>query len=108
MRTTEEVKRIEVTYLRKEGLLCGISWRTLAWSCRGEPSGKVDAEISVAFDETYMKLNYKFRAWNSEEWQPMNYKVQMVSTPCRYGGKRWWFICPNTRCGRRNSILYQY
>jgi hypothetical protein len=30
--------------------------------------------------------------------------VQLVSTPCRFGGARWWFICPAT--GRRAVKLY--
>lgn len=31
-------------------------------------------------------------------------EVGLVSTPCRYGGARWWASCP--RCGRRCAILY--
>ena len=36
-----------------------------------------------------------------------DYWVALDTTPCYYGGKRWWFICPNTNCGRRCRILYQ-
>ena len=31
-------------------------------------------------------------------------RVRLQSTPCRYGGVRWWFECP--RCGRRVGKLY--
>lgn len=33
-------------------------------------------------------------------------KVELTSTPCRFGNKRWWFICPSSACGRRVAKLY--
>ena len=33
-----------------------------------------------------------------------NYRVYLDTTPCNYGGERWWFRCPS--CGRRCRILY--
>ncbi len=37
-------------------------------------------------------------------------KIELVSTPCYYGGHRWWFICPlvvnGNVCGRRVGVLY--
>ena len=30
--------------------------------------------------------------------------VQIESTPCRFGGRRWWWVCPAT--GRRCAKLY--
>lgn len=36
--------------------------------------------------------------------------VQLVSTPCHFGGRRWWFTCPlsvdGRPCGRRVRKLY--
>ena len=26
---------------------------------------------------------------------PRDYTVALRSTPCRFGGGRWWFVCPN-------------
>jgi hypothetical protein len=31
-------------------------------------------------------------------------RVQLVTTPCRFGGQRWWWVCPAT--GRRCATLY--
>lgn len=31
-------------------------------------------------------------------------RVKLTTTPCNYGGKRWWFICPS--CERRCAKLY--
>lgn len=40
----------------------------------------------------------------------MNYRVQLSSTPCQFGGKRYWFICPlvteGKPCHRRVGVLY--
>jgi hypothetical protein len=35
-----------------------------------------------------------------------DYWVDLDSTPCYYGGRRWWFRCPNPKCLRRCRILY--
>lgn len=35
---------------------------------------------------------------------PQCYAVALVATPCRFGGRRWWIICPAT--GRRVVNLY--
>jgi hypothetical protein len=40
----------------------------------------------------------------SGETGPQDYPVALTSTPCRFGGRRWWFVCPQT--GRRVGKLY--
>jgi len=35
---------------------------------------------------------------------PQHYPVSMVTTPCRFGGRRWWWICPATH--RQVAKLY--
>ncbi|MDB5379950.1 MAG: hypothetical protein JWR00_4396, partial [Rubritepida sp.] len=35
---------------------------------------------------------------------PQQQVVEMESTPCRFGGRRWWWVCPAT--GRRCATLY--
>lgn len=35
---------------------------------------------------------------------PQHYEARLVSTPCNFGGCRWWIICPAT--GRRVVKLY--
>lgn len=42
--------------------------------------------------------------------QRIEYRVAVTMTPCRFGGQRYWFVCPmvrqGIRCGRRVSKLY--
>ena len=35
---------------------------------------------------------------------PVDYRVRLTSTPCHYGGRRWWWICPMS--GRRVAKLH--
>lgn len=32
--------------------------------------------------------------------------IRLVWTPCNYGGRRPWLLCPTKGCGRRVAILY--
>lgn len=40
-----------------------------------------------------------------------DYEVRPTTTPCNYGGVRYWFICPLSKngvyCGRRVAKLYK-
>ncbi|MBI3615092.1 MAG: hypothetical protein HY211_01080 [Candidatus Omnitrophica bacterium] len=33
-------------------------------------------------------------------------EIRLANTFCRFGGKRWWFLCPGQNCGRRVAKLY--
>jgi hypothetical protein len=35
---------------------------------------------------------------------PQDYAIRLETTPCRFGGSRWWWVCPQT--GRRVAKLY--
>jgi hypothetical protein len=109
MYTTDQAKRIEMTYLRKSGDLKGWSWRRISWNYNGRPSGCIDVKIATGSDgdNYYMELDYKWKDHDAAEWTPIDYKVRLQPTSCGFGGRRWWFICPNLNCRRRNSILYQ-
>ena len=41
----------------------------------------------------------------------IEYDIPIISTPCHFGGKRYWFICPGVKdgmtCRRRAGKLYQ-
>jgi len=102
---TDEAKRIDIRYMRKHGLLQPGSMGSLSWMRRGTPNGYI--WYTVAQDAEDISLNYKVRQYD-EDWQPMNYAVRLDVTPCRYGGKRQYFLCPNHHCSRRCEVLYSY
>lgn len=92
-------------FLRQAGFLSGWTRRSISWTCRGQPSGNITVEISTTGDHPYILFDYKVRR-NGEEWRDVEYKTVLEKTQCRYGGFRWWFRCPNTKCNKRVRILY--
>ncbi|PKK82036.1 MAG: hypothetical protein CVT49_15740 [candidate division Zixibacteria bacterium HGW-Zixibacteria-1] len=51
-----------------------------------------------------IRLYYTSSKSSTGESTKQDYSIRYESTPCNYGGKRWWFFCP--ACGRRCRILY--
>jgi hypothetical protein len=85
--------------------------------CRWESSwGGVDQVLSYTTAEwpgVAMALccNYVITDVDSPSTlQRVQYKVQVTTTSCRFGGRRFWFRCPLTRngvpCRRRVRCLY--
>jgi len=71
------------------------------------------SSIGIAVDvlgEPYVKLRYTITDRNSGEKADYDYKVSLTTTPCHFGGVRYWFICPLVRngspCGRRVGTLF--
>jgi hypothetical protein len=97
--TTEQAKRIDIRYMRKQGLLAPNRAGTLSWKVGGEPNG--DINYSCLYD--HLRLSYRYRE-HGGEWQPIKQHIPFDRTPCHYGGERLWFLCP--RCNTRIGILY--
>jgi len=97
--TTEEVKRIDIRVMKKNGWLVPGWWRTMSWTCGGEPSGDIKYQV----DHDGLDLSYRSRS-AGEDWQSVKERILFNRTPCSYGGERLWFLCPH--CGRRVAILY--
>jgi hypothetical protein len=99
--TTEETKRIDIRYMRKQGLLKLNTTGSLKWTCHGEPSG----DIRYTCFSDHLKLNFRYREYGGE-WGPIEQRVPFDRTPCHYGGERLWFRCPH--CNKRVAVLYGY
>ncbi len=100
--TIEEVKRIDIRFLKRRGWLTNNpnTWKSghLTWTCGGRDSGFIN--FSSYHDR--VELNYRYRE-GGNEWQPVKQTVYLESTPCHYGGSRKWFLCP--LCNRRVGVL---
>lgn len=103
--TCESCKSIDVRRWHRLGYLSGPHQFSWAWTCNGEPSGN----ISVHTETGQAVLSYRIRS-HGAEWKPVEQRVPIVWTLCRYGGRRPWFLCAvyaNGRyCGRRVAKLY--
>ena len=72
------------------------SWR---WTSDGEIRGTIGYAIhQTASNHATLDLSYTVAG------QVMNYAIQLVAEPCRFGGWRWFAFCPHT--GRKACKLY--
>lgn len=100
-RTTDDMLRLDVRWLQRDGLLMPGLIKTLTWSRDGQKTGS----IQISADGRIVRLVYQAQRTGGEA-QQMDYPVRLAWTKCTLGGERAWFCCPAQGCGRRVAILY--
>ncbi len=114
-KTVEECKSLDLSWLNRQGYLCGSWWGTIQWkNTLGEVTSSISIMVSVTregFGEDYVRLSYsQTDRFTKEKKKDLDYKIELVTTPCHFGGVKYWFVCPlvaNGRyCGRRVAKLY--
>jgi hypothetical protein len=95
--TTQGSNTLDVRKWQRDRLLISGYRFDSSWTRNGQPN---DA-ISVIVNTDSVNLIYRH---GGEFGQDMNYPVMIDWTPCNYGGRRAWWLCPC--CGRRVAILY--
>lgn len=99
-RACEEVKSIDIRQLKRKGWLDQEGYIYLSWTFGGKSSGNINMKILGD------RLNFLYSTtdnWSGKK-QELNYWINLDYTPCNYGGKRVWFLCPI--CYRRRALLY--
>ena len=105
--------RLSIFFLKKHGYLDG-GWRSgsIKWTY-GMSGNESSIEFFVFLHgqaNDCIKLKYTHTDRGGGEKSEMLFEVPFASTPCNYGGKRYWFICPLTKngkyCGRRVGVLF--
>lgn len=80
----------------------------------GEVTDRISIAVSVThegYGENYVRVSYNLTdRFSGEKKKELDYKIELVSTTCRFGGQRFWFICPllvnGIPCGGRVGKLY--
>ena len=91
---------LRIEDLRQLGLLGGICRRQrLTWR-RGDT---VTGSINIIAYEDHCVLHYRHLPPNRQP-QAIEQVIAFDTTPCHYGGHRYWFLCPH--CDRRVAVLY--
>jgi len=109
--STEQSNALHISWLKKQGALSGgFSSGGITWTSVGGDKSSIGYSIEIGENENSIILRYtQTDRWSGEK-SDLDYKIQLVSTPCNYGGKRYWFICPLSKngkyCGRRVGVLY--
>ncbi|MCU1303277.1 MAG: uncharacterized protein JWQ87_3561 [Candidatus Sulfotelmatobacter sp.] len=92
--TTSDYGRLDVRSWQRQGLLAVGRFVCWPWN--------VEVIMSPNRDEPNMIRLYHC---NQSDQHGEPHPVRLSWTPCNYGGKRAWFICPRG-CGHRAAILY--
>lgn len=109
--TVSHCKYVSIKTLKRLGFLKGgYVHGNLSWTRNGEPNGNLDVTVLTQDYDGYIHFCYTSTDRRTREVNRLDYKAALVWTPCNYGGRRWWMICPLTvnsnACCRRVTALY--
>lgn len=105
------LNKIKLWFLKKHGYFK--DWGnsgTITWThgFSGHKSS-VGVQTLVHGQDQYLRIHYT-KTDREDNKKDFDYKIPLVTTPCYFGGKRYWFICPwytnGVYCGRRVGVLY--
>ena len=113
--TVEDCRSVSISFLKKHGYFsepCSMSGTILWKNSFGEETGSIGITVSTLDDIGYfVRFYYTVTDRNTGEKTNYDYKVQLTTTSCNFGGVRYWFICPlsvnGVYCGRRVAKLYK-
>lgn len=95
----EQLCRVDVREWARRGYLRGAGAFSWSWHRGDQPAGSIGVSVH---GPAALTLGYTFGT--GKDARDVAERLNLVSTPCGYGGQRQWFACP--RCGRRVAILY--
>lgn len=98
---TDDVRRLDIRVLEREGYLRPGSPHTSRWSQGGE----LVATAEVTDQVGRVWIEYRQRD-DDGRWLAIGCPVQLDRTPCHLGGSRVWWRCPAQGCGRRVAVLH--
>ncbi len=93
--TTGELLAFDVKNLAKDSGLERYKSGLWQWTWTSGSESSIRYEVKPGQG---VRLHYKSNS------KPFDYLVRVVTTPCHFGGQRYWWLCP--QCGRRCRILY--
>jgi len=101
-RTTESCCQLDMSYLTSRYVMDWDYQTTISWKTNRGRHDSIGLDICPP---KRIRLHYSTTNRTTRKTNQYRYFVYLDTTPCNYGGKRWWFICPE--CHRRCRILYK-
>jgi hypothetical protein len=107
----EDCRSLDANRWMREGILKAGVYRSGSWARfrdkeHTEQTSSIDYEVNTQEVPPLVRLSYTL----TKSKEAIDYRIRLVTTSLRFGGLRWWFICPlviNGRsCGRRVGKLY--
>jgi hypothetical protein len=99
--STAAYNRFDLASLHRGGWLRPGAVGTTTWS-RGERVTSSIGWTVLGEKGTATSLELRYAVGG----EAVAYRVPLTWTPCRFGGRRPWFVCPGEGCGRRAAVLY--
>ena len=111
--TVEECEALDANRWMREGILkAGVhlkgGWR---WVYHGGRENSIGYEVNTLdWTRPTVRLFYSVTRTGAKERESLDYSVDLTTTRPRFGGLRWWFVCPlvfsGRPCGRRVGKLH--
>lgn len=113
-KTVEECRTLSVSEMARSGVFekgPGNFWTSRWTNAMGEEVASIGYWVkSSPGDGLHLQLSYTITNRFNDEKTPLDYPIELTTTPCNFGGIRYWFICPlvvnGSPCGRRVAKLY--
>lgn len=111
--TVEDCLSIDANHWQREGILKAKICQTgsCRWTYRSGNRFTVNYQV-VTLDLAcpFVRLWYSWTRTSTRQSESAEYSVPLSATRPRFGGLRWWFICPlivkGRTCGRRVGKLH--
>jgi len=105
---------LSIALLNNKRCLYGGMNGTMTWSnSLGEVKNSIGISVVIHSDrsqQSHISLRYVSTKTYTNEKSELDYNISLESTPCNFGGRRFWFVCPllveSKACTRRVSKLY--
>ena len=105
-RIIEESYDLSIFRLRRENLLVGSAyWRHSQSIAHIRLETQVEV-LGKGSDLTAVSLTCTLTDTQGRQYSPVHQTIQLTSTSCQFGSRRWWFVCPRPDCQRTVAILY--
>jgi len=98
--TVDLALSLDVRALQRTGLMQPGSWLVAPWA-----TGTAPAAVTVEVQYSAVRLHLSTEVCGVS-LEIRSHVIQLESTPCHFGGQRFWFTCPTPDCGRRAALLY--
>jgi hypothetical protein len=70
------------------------------WYEGGVLKSRVKFDLNTLSKPYYVNLKYRYQS------EPLQTLLSLTTTPCNFGGERFWFLCPHDSCNKRCSTLF--
>lgn len=109
----DSLKKIEMPWLKKHGYVYNnysFERSSIKWTYQDGRENSISFEVSTTTYEKKIRIYYTITDRQTGEKRDIDYTMPIVSTPCHFGGVRYWFKCSLSRdgvyCGRRVGTVY--